>query len=509
MPSILALDQGTTGSTALVVHQDGTVLGRGYREVTQHYPQPGWVEHDPEEILRVSLEAMRDALAAAPERPAGIGITNQRETVVVWDRRSQAPVAPAIVWKDRRTSDRCRELREAGVEPLLRERTGLVADPYFSATKLEWLMRDGDLRRRAERGELAAGTVESWLVARLTGGRAHVTDHTNASRTLLYRLSSRDWDPDLLALFGVPRALLPDIVPSAGAVADTDPAHLGASFPIAGLAGDQQAALFGQGCCTEGLAKNTYGTGAFLLVYTGGRLPTPAQGVLATAACGPRGEPAYALEGSVFIAGAAVQWLRDGLGLIRVAAESEALARSVSDTGGVHFVPAFVGLGTPYWEAEARGTITGITRGTSRAQLVRAALEAMAFSSAELLAAMAGAGGLDVAALRVDGGASANDWLMQFQADVLGIAVERPDMVETTALGAAGLAGIALGVWQGTGDFLAGRRFQRFVPATGESERRELRRGWERAVGAALAWARTSSGGRPGTLESPDKGGGT
>jgi glycerol kinase len=373
---------------------------------------------------------------------------------------------------------------------MLRRRTGLVADPYFTATKLEWLLRDPALRARAERGELAAGTVESWLVTRLTGGRVHVTDHTNASRTLLYDLAARDWEPELLGTFGVPREILPAIVPSSGVVAETDPAHLGIGLPIAGLAGDQQAALFGQGCCREGLAKNTYGTGAFLLVYTGQRLSEPAHGLLATAACGPRGEPAYALEGSVFIAGAALQWLRDGLGLLRAATESEALARGVSDTGGVHFVPAFVGLGTPHWEAEARGTITGITRGTSRAQLVRAALEAMAFSSADLLGAMAGQSGLDVPALRVDGGASANDWLMQFQADVLGIPVERPDMVETTALGAAGLAGTALGVWNGTGDFLAGRQFRRFLPATGESERRELRQGWERAVQAALAWAR-------------------
>ena len=490
MPSILALDQGTTGSTALLVHQDGTVLGRGYREFTQHYPRPGWVEHDPEEIVRVSLEAMREALAAARERPAGIGITNQRETVVLWDRRTLAPVGPAIVWQDRRTSDRCRELRAAGLEPLLRERTGLVADPYFSATKLEWLLRDRELRHRAERGELAAGTVESWLVASLTGGRAHVTDHTNASRTLLYNLATRCWDPELLRLFGVPGETLPDIVPSAGTVAETDPEHLGTSLPIAGLAGDQQAALFGQGCCTEGLAKNTYGTGAFLLVSTGQRLPSPPQGVLATAACGPHGEPAYALEGSVFIAGAAVQWLRDGLGLIQAAGETDALARSVPDTGGVHFVPAFVGLGTPHWEAEARGTITGLTRGTCRAHLVRAALEAMAFSSAELLAAMAGAGDVEVPALRVDGGAAANDWLMQFQADVLGVPVERPDMVETTALGAAGLAGIALGIWRGTEEFLAGRRFHRFLPMVGEVERTALRQGWERAVRAALAWAR-------------------
>jgi glycerol kinase len=448
------------------------------------------VEHDPEEIVRVSLEAMREAMATAGERPAGIGITNQRETVVLWDRRTLTPLGPAIVWQDRRTSERCRELRETGVEALLRERTGLVADPYFSATKLEWLLRDPDVRRRAERGELAAGTIESWLVAKLSGGRRHVTDHTNASRTLLYNLTSRDWDPDLLKVFGVPREALPEVAPSSGTVAETDATLLGVSLPIAGLAGDQQAALFGQGCCTEGLAKNTYGTGAFLLVYTGQRLPSPAQGVLATAACGPEGEPGYALEGSVFIAGAAIQWLRDGLGLVRTAAETADLARGVPDTGGVHFVPAFVGLGTPYWEAEARGTITGLTRGTTRAHLVRAALESMAFSSADLLAAMAGASGLDVPALRVDGGASANDWLMQFQADVLGVPVERPDMIETTALGAAGLAGIALGVWRTSADFLGGRRFRRFEPTTGAGERRTLADGWHRAVDAALSWAR-------------------
>ncbi|MGE5230467.1 MAG: glycerol kinase GlpK [Deltaproteobacteria bacterium] len=490
MASILALDQGTTGSTALVVHRDGTVLGRGYREFTQHYPRPGWVEHDPEEILEVSLAAMREALAAARDRPAGLGITNQRETVVLWDRRTLAPVAPAIVWQDRRTSDRCRELREAGLAPMLRERTGLVPDPYFSATKLEWLLRDPGLRRRAERGELAAGTVESWLVARLTGGRAYVTDHTNASRTLLYSLRAREWDPELLRMFGVPRELLPVIVPSAGVVGETDPAHLGFALPIAGLAGDQQAALFGQGCVTPGRAKNTYGTGAFLLVHAGLEPPAPGEGVLATAACGPSGEPAYALEGSIFIAGAAVQWLRDGLGLIGSAPETEAMARSVPDTGGVHFVPAFVGLGTPHWEPEARGTITGITRGTTRAHLARAALEAMAFASAELLAAMAGAAHLEVPALRVDGGAAANDWLMQFQADVLGIPVERPDMVETTALGAAGLAGLALGVWRSTEDLLVGRRLARFEPGIGREERTRRLGDWERAVGAALAWAR-------------------
>jgi glycerol kinase len=490
MPSILALDQGTTGSTALVIHQDGTVLGRGYREFTQHFPAPGWVEHDPEEILRVSLEAIADALAQSRERPAGLGITNQRETVVVWDRRTLVPVAPAIVWQDRRTSARCRELRVSGEERLLRERTGLVADPYFSATKLEWLLRVPEIRRRAGRGELAAGTVDSWLVARLTGGRVHASDHTNASRTLLYDLRERDWHPELLRIFGVPRELLPSIVPSSAVLGECDASHFSLPLPIAGLAGDQQAALFGQGCCTEGLAKNTYGTGAFLLVHRGEQVPEPPEGVLATAACGPRGEPAYALEGSVFIAGAAVQWLRDGLGIIASAGETEALARSVADTGGVSFVPAFVGLGTPHWEPEARGTITGLTRGTSRAHLVRAALEAIAFSSADLLRAMTGPTGLEVPLLRVDGGAAANDWLMQFQADVLGIPVERPDMVETTALGAAALAGIALGVWKHSSDVLAGRRFIRFEPQLDDAGRHTLSGAWHRGVSAALAWAR-------------------
>jgi len=490
MPSILALDQGTTGSTALVIHKDGSVLGRGYREFTQHFPQPGWVEHDPEEILRVSLEAIAQALASAGERPVGLGITNQRETVVLWDRRTLAPVAPAIVWQDRRTTARCRELRESGAEKLLRKRTGLVADPYFSATKLEWLLRDPEMRRRAGAGELAAGTVESWLVARLTGGRVHVSDHTNASRTLLYDLRDRDWHPELLGIFGIPRELLPSIVPSSGVVGESDPSHFGFPLPIAGLAGDQQSALFGQGCCSDGLAKNTYGTGAFLLVYRGDRLPQPPEGVLATAACGPSGEPAYALEGSVFIAGAAVQWLRDGLGIIDTAAETDALARSVPDAGGITFVPAFVGLGTPHWEPEARGTITGITRGTTRAHLVRAALEAIVHSSAELLVAMAGAEGVEVPALRVDGGAAANDWMMQHQADILGIPVERPDMVETTALGAAGLAGLALGVWGSGAEFLARRRFTRFEPRMDARERHRRLGDWERAVATTLAWAR-------------------
>ena len=490
MSSILALDQGTTGSTALVIQQDGSVLGRGYREFTQFFPQPGWVEHDAEEIFQVSIAAMREALAGSRERPVGIGITNQRETVVVWDRRTLAPVAPAIVWQDRRTSDRCRELRMSGREPMIRERTGLVADPYFSATKLEWLLRDATLRRRAARGELAAGTVESWLVAKLTNGAVHVTDHTNASRTLLYDLRERDWSPDLLDLFGVPREILPRLVKSSQVIGETARAHLDVSLPIGGLAGDQQSALFGQGCVAPGRAKNTYGTGAFLLVLAGDRAPHPPPGVLATAACGPRGEPWYALEGSVFIAGAAIQWLRDGLRIIDTAAESEGLARSVPDTAGVYFVPAFVGLGTPYWEPEARGTITGLTRGTTRAHLVRAALESMAYSSAELLRAMTAAEHLSVPALRVDGGAAANDWLMQFQADLLGVPVERPDLVETTALGAAGLAGLAMGVWTSAEEFQGSRRFTCFQPGIDTTHRRKLLEGWQRSVSAALAWAK-------------------
>ena len=387
MPSILALDEGTTGATALLVRDDGRVVGHGYREFTQHFPQPGRVEHDPLEILRVSLEAMREAVERGGERPAALGITNQRETVVLWDRATLQPVAPAIVWQDRRTTARCRELREAGLEPMLRRRTGLMADPYFSATKLEWLLLDRELRRRAEAGALAFGTIESWLVASLTGGM-HVSDHTNASRTLLYNLATRSWDDDLLGLFSVPRRLMPEIVPSSGVLGDVKAEHLGFALPIAGLAGDQQAALFGQACTRRGLAKNTYGTGAFLLVHAGDAVPEPGAGLLATMACGPKGEPAYAVEGSVFVAGAAVQWMRDGLGLITSAAETQALAESVPDTGGVVFVPAFVGLGTPHWEPEARGTITGLTRGTTAAHLARAALEGIAFQVADVIDVM-------------------------------------------------------------------------------------------------------------------------
>ncbi len=494
--SILAIDQGTTGTTALVVHQDGHVLGRAYREFKQYFPRPGWVEHDAEEIFRVTVEAAREAITEAGEQPVGLGITNQRETVLIWERKRLTPVGRAIVWQDRRTAGRCRALQDSGQEALIRERTGLLLDPYFSATKLEWLLQDRGIRRRAERGEIAAGTIDSWLIAKLTGSRRHATDHTNASRTMLYSLAARDWDDELLTLFEVPRSILPEIVPSSGVVAETEPGPFGVSLPIAGVAGDQQAALFGQGCWQVGLAKNTYGTGAFLLAYTGDRRATPERGVLATAACGPRGEPKYALEGSVFVAGAAVQWLRDGLGIISRADDTEVMAWGVSDTGGVSFVPAFVGLGTPHWEPDARGTITGLNRGTTRAHLARAALEAIAFSSADLVEALTGDAGIGLAALRVDGGAVANNWLMQFQADILGVPVERPDVIETTALGAAGLAGLALGVWRTGDEFIAGRRFSRFEPRIPTAERDSRVKEWHRAVGAALHWARDRSGKR-------------
>jgi glycerol kinase len=473
----------------MVVHQDGTILGHGQREITQHYPQPGWVEHDPDELISSTLAAAREALAASRERPLGIGITNQRETIVLWERKSLQAVAPAIVWQDRRTLDRCRELREAGSEAEIRARTGLLLDPYFSASKLEWLLQNPELRLRAERGELAAGTVDSWLIARLTGGRTHVTDPTNASRTMLYDLAAGGWDQALTALFQVPEALLPSITRSSGVCGESDPSLLGGSLPIAGIAGDQQAALFGQGCVTPGAAKNTYGTGAFLLLYTGETPPVPPVGLLATAACAADGDRGFALEGSVFIAGAVIQWLRDGLHLIEDAAESAALAESVADSGGVHIVPAFVGLGSPYWEARARGTITGLTRGTTRAHLVRAGLESIAFSSLELLESMLGESGLQIPRLRVDGGATANDWLMQFQADVLGVTVERPDVVETTALGAAALAGLALGVWGSLEQFVATRRHISFEPRKTAEQRRTLLNGWKRAVDTAVFWA--------------------
>jgi len=489
---VLAIDQGTTGSTCLMVGADGRVGGRGYREITQHYPRPGWVEHDAEEILERTLAAAREAVSHAGESPVAIGITNQRETIVLWDRATGKAVGRAIVWQDRRTAARCAEL--ASTADRLAALTGLVVDPYFSATKLEWMLRDPAIRGRAERGELAAGTIDSWLIWHLTGGTTHATDPTNASRTQLFDIEALAWSDELCTLFSIPQALLPDVRPSSGDFGRTRDSLFGRPVPIAGVAGDQQAALFGQGCWRRGDAKCTYGTGAFLLLNTGSDRPAPGGGLLTTIACDAAGGPAYALEAAIFIAGAAVQWLRDELGIIQTAAETETLARSVDSTGGVYFVPALVGLGAPHWEPQARGAILGITRGTNRAHLARAALEAMAYSTHDVLEMMIANGGsqseLGSAPLRVDGGATANDWLLQFQADVLGLTVERPDIVDTTALGAAGLAGLAAGIWADSDAFLASRKFTSFAPGDGAAAARAGVKDWRRAVRATLAWAR-------------------
>ncbi len=495
MSAVLSIDQGTTGTTCLVVNAAGVVTGRAYREITQHYPSPGWVEHDAHEILEQTLaaarEAVSDAIARGGEMPVAIGITNQRETIVLWERATGQAVHRAIVWQDRRTAERCAQLAADADE--IAARTGLVTDPYFSATKLEWLLALPGMRDRAERGELAAGTIDSWLIWHLTGGAVHATDHTNASRTMLYDIDARGWSEALLAKFGVPRALLPEVRPSSGAFGTALASHVGLALPICGVAGDQQAALFGQGGWTEGGGKNTYGTGAFLLLNTGTQRPSGGRGLLTTIACDATGAPVYALEASIFIAGAAIQWLRDGLGLLGRAGESEAMARSLSSNDGVYFVPALVGLGAPDWEPHARGTIVGLTRGTTPAHFARAALEAMAYATYDVLGDMRANGGVPFDRLRVDGGATTNDWLMQFQADVLGVPVERPDNVETTALGAAGLAGIATGVWSDADAFLASRRFTRFVPGEGMEAAQHAHRGWRRAVRATLAWARDNS----------------
>lgn len=490
MSAVLAIDAGTSGVTALVVGADGRLVGRGYREVTQHFPKPGEVEHDPEQIFRVVLEASREAIEQARVVPVGVGLTNQRETVCVWERDTGRPLHRAIVWQDRRTAARCAQLAKQRKAALIRERTGLVLDPYFSATKIEWLLEHvPGLERRVASGEAVFGTVDAWLLFRLTNGKSYATDPTNASRTMLYNIDARTWDPELLRLFAVRPEALPEVRNSSGVFGVCEPEHLGAEIPVAGIAGDQQAALFGQGCVEAGQAKNTYGTGAFLLLNTGKRRAESKHGLLTTIACGPRGEPVYALEGSVFIAGAAVQWLRDGLELIAHAGETEHLAADIPDTGGVYFVPAFVGLGAPHWEPNARGTIVGLTRGTRRAHLARAALEAMAFSTKEVLDAMVEDAKVRLTTLQVDGGAAANDWLMQFQADLLGVPVARPDLVETTALGAAGLAGLGAGLWQSGAEFLAGRSFKRFAPGPDSPAVRRRMAEWRRAVDAALHWA--------------------
>jgi glycerol kinase len=483
----------------LAIDHGGAVVGRAYREIEQFYPQPGWVEHDPDEIWRSVQETIAGALENGGlngDDVAGIGITNQRETVVLWDRESGAPVHKAIVWQCRRTAEACRALKRAGHEPLIRKRTGLVVDPYFSGTKVAWLLDNvPDARKRADAGELAVGTIDSWLIWKLTGGTVHATEPTNASRTMLYRIDELRWEPELCSILGVPEGLLPEVKPSGSVFGVSDGASAGLEAPIASALGDQQAALYGQGCWEAGMAKCTYGTGAFLLVHTGDELVPSEHGLLTTVASGARGEAAYALEGSVFIAGAAVQWLRDELGVIETAAETEALARSLDSNEGVYFVPAFVGLGAPHWNAEARGTLVGLTRGSGPAHLARASLEAMAYSANDLIDAMASDWGHPVQALKADGGAAANDWLMQFQADVAGIPVGRPALVETTALGAAALAGLTTGFWSDPERLREVQKLERqFEPALPEEKRAELLGDWQRAVKSAAVWAETGDG---------------
>jgi glycerol kinase len=493
MRYVLALDQGTTSSRAIVFDELGMPVSVAQREFAQVFPQPGWVEHDPREILATQRDVAREALhgAGVPLKEVmAIGIANQRETTILWDRQSGEPLSNAIVWQDRRTAAACRELKEAGAESLVRERTGLVIDPYFSATKIGWLLDNiPGARLRAERGELAFGTIDTWLVWQLTGNRTHVTDVSNASRTMLFNVHTQDWDGELLRLLRVPRAILPDVHPSAHAFGIVPKSLFGEPLIIGGIAGDQQAALFGQACHSPGMAKNTYGTGCFMLLHTGGEMVQSAHGLVSTP-CAHYKKKEFALEGSVFVGGAVVQWLRDGLGFFGSSSEVEALANSVLDSGGVVIVPAFTGLGAPHWDAEARGSIFGLTRGTTRAHIARAALESIAFQSADVLQAMQKDSGETLKELRVDGGATANDLLMQFQADLLGVPVVRPKVLETTALGAAYLAGLTVDLWKSRDEIAAQWQVEkRFEPRMEAGRRAELMARWREAVGRSLKWA--------------------
>ena len=491
MTYLLALDQGTSSSRSIVFDAQGRIVAMAQEELTQFYPQPGWVEHDPLEIWRTQLATARDVLAKAgisAQQVHAIGITNQRETTVVWNRKTGQPIYQAIVWQDRRAEPACAALRERGMAPTIRQKTGLLVDAYFSGTKLQWILDHvPDARARAAQGELAFGTVDSWLLWQLTSGRVHATDVSNAARTMLFNVHSNTWDAELLQALNIPEGLMPQVLPCAAHFGDIDPGLLGHSIPVGGMAGDQQSALFGQACFSAGMAKNTYGTGCFMLMHTGTQFQTSTNGLITTSAAQPSVRPEFALEGSVFVGGAVVQWLRDGLGAIRSSAEVQALAQSVPDSGGVMLVPAFTGLGAPYWNPEARGTMTGLTRGSTVAHIARAALESIAFQSAALLQAMARdaqqAGVAAVTELRVDGGACVNDLLMQFQADLLGISVLRPQVTETTALGAAYLAGLSTGLYPDTASlsqlWQAERRFE---PQISRAQAQEQMQRWEHAV---------------------------
>jgi len=490
---VLALDQGTTSSRAILFDARGAVVAVDQYEFTQHFPQPGWVEHDADEIWQTQLRAARGALAnagASGSELAAIGITNQRETTVVWDRATGEPIHPAIVWQSRQTSPICDELRARGLEDEVRRRTGLVIDAYFSATKIRFILDAVEgAQDRAARGELAFGTVDSWLLWKLTGGRVHRTEYSNASRTLIYNIHELDWDDVLLGELRIPRAMLPEVHDSSGVLGETAPQWFGAPVPVAGMAGDQQAALFGQRCTEPGSAKNTYGTGCFLLMNTGTEAPMSESGLVTTIAWGIGGRVEYALEGSIFVAGSAVQWLRDGLRLVEHAADTEAAARSVEDTSGAYLVPAFTGLGAPYWDERARGVLVGLTRGTTREHVIRATLEAIAYQTRDVVECLQQDSGLVLSSLRVDGGATANDFLMQFQADVLGTPVERPAVLEVTAFGAAALAGLAVGFFR-KGEALASdaQSLTRFEPSFSADRRDALYAGWKRAVARSRDW---------------------
>jgi glycerol kinase len=494
---VLSIDQGTTGSTVLIFDHGGSIRGRAYSEFTQHFPRPGWVEHDADEIWRVTLSVIGDALEKSQISATdinAIGITNQRETTVLWDRKTGEPVHHAIVWQDRRTAAYCDELKSRGLEDMVRKKTGLVIDAYFSGTKVKWMLDNvPGLRQRAEKGEIAFGTIDSWLVWHLTGGKAHVTDYSNASRTLLYNIFELDWDAELLDLMDIPRAILPEVKPSSCVYGHTDAGKFFGTrdIPVSGIAGDQQAALFGQACYSAGLAKNTYGTGSFVLMNTGNEAVHSKEKLLTTIAWGVGDDPVeYALEGAIFITGAGVQWLRDGLQIIKNAAETEPLARSLKSNEGVYFVPALVGLGAPHWDAYARGTLLGATRGTTRAHLARAVLESMCYQTRDVVEAMERDSGISLKELRCDGGASANSFLMQFQSDILGVPVEVPKVSETTALGAAYLAGLATGFWTSREELA--KKWQlsrRYAPTMDSATRNGLQSRWLKAVERAKGWA--------------------
>ena len=486
-PYILSIDQGSTGSTVLLIDAHGEIIAHGYREFTQHYPHPGWVEHDPVEIWEVTRQLIADLINTqkVANKIAAIGVTNQRETTVVWERSMGQPIHPAIVWQCRRTANICADLRGRGLEDMVRAKTGLVLDPYFSATKIAWILDHiNGAYKKAKCSELAFGTIDTWLLWNLTDGEIHATDYTNASRTMLFNIDTLSWDDELLALFNVPESVLPEVRHSGDVFGETkNVAPLPDGIPISGIAGDQHAALFGQLCTQPGMAKNTYGTGCFLMLNTGQQRIHSKSGLLTTLACGLDEKPCYALEGSVFIAGAAVQWLRDGLQIIDSAAETEAIATTVSDSGGVFVVPAFTGLGAPYWDANAQGAILGLTRGTTRAHIVRATLESIAFQAADVITAMHTDAEIELDRLRVDGGAVANNFLMQFQADVLGIDVERPTRIETTGLGAAYLAGLSVGVWDNIHELESHRKIDTvFSPQIELNQQREKLDGWKNAV---------------------------